>query len=144
MESEKVSAVFFDIGDTLGDVGLDEAGRVIERFEVLGGVREALGELRGSGLRLGIISDRGPVEEEEILRALREAGLLDFFDSAILLFGPKRSATIFRSAANLADLPARRCLFVGENERERGFASEAGMRTAADPRSAVRAVGGGG
>ncbi len=142
MDSEKVSAVFFDIGDTLAVISRDSSGRVIEHIEVLDGALEALGELSRRGLKLGIISDRGSVEEREVLRVLREAELLDFFEPNIILFGPKQSADIFRRAARLASLVPRRCLFVGENEREREFASEAGMRTAEDPRAAVGILGG--
>lgn len=140
MESEKVSAVFFDIGNTLGSVIRDPSGRTIERIDVLDGVLESLNELRRRGLRLGIISDRGTIEEREVLRAMREAGLLDFFEARIILFGPKQSADIFRRAARLASLAPRRCLFVGEDEPERRFASEAGMKTAADPRAAVTSI----
>lgn len=144
MSSDNVGAVFFDIGDTLASVGLDASGRVIERMEVLEGVTGALGGLRGRGFRLGVISDRGPVEEAEVLRALREAGLLDFFDPRIIVFGPKKSTEIFRRAARLARLASGRCMFVGENEAERDFASQAGMRVAEDPRAAAEALGGAG
>lgn len=139
MSSDDVGAVFFDIGDTLASVGLDASGRVIERMEVLDGVTDVLGGLRARGFRLGVISDRGPVEEAEVLRALREAGLLDFFDPHIIVFGPKKSTDIFRRAARLA---SRRCMFVGESEAERDFASQAGMRVAEDPRAAAEALGG--
>lgn len=142
MNSEDVRAVFFDIGNTLAAVELDGAGERIERLHVLEGVPEVLGELRGRGLRLGIISDRGRIAPTEVTRALRAAGLLNFFERGIIIFGPKDSSSIFRRAAQRAGLSPSSCLFIGENENERRLAEEAGMKTAADARSALPGLGG--
>lgn len=139
MTTGRQCVAFFDIGDTLGRVTVSASGDRIERVEVLPGVADALRGLRAEGARLGIISNRGGVPEEEVRRALGEAGLLDFFDAALIVFGPKDSAEIFRRAARLAGREPRACVFVGENVQERARAAEAGMGVAATPRDAAAA-----
>lgn len=137
---EQVKVVFFDIGDTLGSVRLSPSRDRIERIEVFPEVPRVLRELNERPpTRLGIISNRGRVSEEDVKRALAECGLLDSFDPNLIIFGPKDSTEIFKRAASQADLAdaPQECLFVGESVDERDFASQAGMKTAASPREAL-------
>jgi bacterial leucyl aminopeptidase len=91
--------------------------------------------LRRSGVRLGIISNIGQETEEDVRRVLEEASLYDFFEPSLLVYGAKDSPEIFRHAAEQAGHSAtpERCLFVGEDRDERGYA-EAGFRVAPHPR----------
>jgi phosphoglycolate phosphatase-like HAD superfamily hydrolase len=117
--------VFFDIGDTLARASLLDGGERLE-LAVLPEVTASLTALRDLGVRMGVISDRGPVPELEVRRALDDAGLLIFLEPELLVFGRKHSTEIFRAAAGLAG-PCERVVFVGENQAERDFASMAGF-----------------
>ncbi|HEY0319569.1 MAG TPA: hypothetical protein VGC66_01220 [Pyrinomonadaceae bacterium] len=139
METNKLSTIFFDIGETLGSVRLSPSGQSIDRIDVFTEVPEVLRDLSTRGARIGIISNRGGIAEDEVKRALEDSGLLRFFDPALIIFGRKDSTAIFQKAAALAkraDTP-QDCLFVGENPDERSFAELAGLRTAASPVDAV-------
>ena len=117
--------VFFDIGDTLARASLLDGGARLE-LAVLPEVTASLTALRDLGVRMGVLSDRGPVPEPEVRRALDDAGLLIFLEPELLVFGRKDSAEIFRAAAGLAGA-CERVVFVGENAAERDFASMAGF-----------------
>ncbi len=117
--------VFFDIGDTLARARLHDGGARLE-LAVLPEVAAALTALRDLGVRMGVLSDRGPVPEPEVRRALDAAGLLIFLEPELLVFGRKDGTEIFRTAAGLAG-PCERVVFVGENPAERDFASMAGF-----------------
>ena len=132
---ERASVFFFDIGDTLGAVTFNGAGDRIERIDVFPNVTDILRKLHERGARLGIISNRGEIPEENVLEALASAGLLSFFNTELILFGRKDSTEIFMRAARMAGHVQEpgKCLFVGENERERGFAAAAGMLVAESP-----------
>jgi beta-phosphoglucomutase-like phosphatase (HAD superfamily) len=139
MNAGQQCVYFFDIGDTLGRVSVSASGDRIERVEVLPGVLGVLRELRDRGARLGIISNRGGVPAAEVERALTQADLLGFFDPALIIFGRKDSAEIFRRAATAVGRAPGECVFVGENEAERNHATAAGMRVAPAPRAAAEA-----
>ena len=73
-------------------------------------------------------------------QALTTAGFYPFFDAdpALLIFSSevhltKNSPQIFRLACERARVPPEHCLFVGDYERERDFATEAGLQVAASP-----------
>ncbi|MET8153106.1 hypothetical protein ACIBSW_23350 [Actinoplanes sp. NPDC049668] len=117
--------VFFDIGDTLARASLLDGGTRLE-LTVLPDVTATLTALRDLGVRMGVLSDRGPVPEPEVRRALDAAGLLIFLEPALLVFGRKDGTETFRAAATLAG-PCERVVFVGENPAERDFASMAGF-----------------
>jgi hypothetical protein len=107
-------------------------------------VSAVLQELRDYGVRLGIVSDIGQEAEEHVRMVLDEAGLYDFFEPSLLFYGAKDSTEIFRRAAEQAGHSAtpERCLYVGENRAERGYALEAGFRVAPHPRLALEVLNG--
>jgi hypothetical protein len=86
----------------------------------------------------------GQEPEENVRRVLEAAGLYDFFEPNLLVYGAKNSPEIFRYAAEQAGPSARPegCLFVGEDRDERGYALEAGFRVAPHPRLALEVLGG--
>jgi leucyl aminopeptidase len=99
-----------------------------------------LGDLQRRGLRPGVISNTGDDDGAAVNEVLRAAGLLSYFDPSLLIYSKdvgltKDSPEIFRRAAEragFADAP-RRCVFVGEDAKERGFALDAGWRVAPHP-----------
>src|SRR5215210_2584677 len=145
MEIQSSPTAFFDIGNTLGSARLSprEPHR-LERLDVYPQVPEVLDELRNNGVRLGILSNIGQETEENVSRVLEEARLYDFFDPNLLVYGPKDSPDIFRRAAERAGHSSspERCLYVGEDRDERGYALEAGFRVAPHPRFALEVLGG--
>ena len=73
-------------------------------------------------------------------KILNKAGIRDFFDASLRLYSKdvglkKDSPEIFRVAAQRAGLEAmpQACLFVGEDETERGFAIAAGVQACPHP-----------
>ncbi|MEA2904340.1 MAG: hypothetical protein QOI12_1727 [Alphaproteobacteria bacterium] len=141
-----IEVIFFDIGQTLAAAHLNAAGR-LDSLEPLPGVLDVLGRLRDAGYRLGIISNTGEETSEIMRHALTNAGLYPFFasESRLLIYSSevhmtKNSPDIFRLACKRAgrDLQPQRCLFVGEDESERKFASKAGLQVAATPSDAAQ------
>lgn len=139
---ERISEVFFDIGDTLGTVEVSSTGDHIERLVLFPSIADTLQSLSDFGVRLGIISNRGNVPEPEVRRALEESGIYDYFDPGLIIYGAKDSVEIFLEASNKAGHSDFRdqCLFVGENSRERNFAAAAGLRIAKHPTQALNIV----
>lgn len=129
------AVAFFDIGDTLAAVSLPGSGDRIE-LTAFPGVREVLDDLRARGVRLGVVSDPGPIPPDEVTRALKDAGLGDHFETDLLVYGRKDAPRIFERAAERAGAPRRR-LFVGEDAAERSHALRAGFLVAPHPRLAV-------
>jgi leucyl aminopeptidase len=127
---------FFDLGNTLASVTLAAGGDRIDSLTVYPYVPGVLAELRDLGARLGIISDRGPIPAEEVNRALEAAGLLEFIEPELVVYGRKDSPAIFEQAAALAGGPDRR-LFVGEDADERAQALQAGFLVAPHPQLAL-------
>jgi bacterial leucyl aminopeptidase len=142
MVTEPAHVVYFDIGDTLGTVRFSPTLDHIERLDVFPDIPGVLVGLTAMGARLGIISNRGNIAEEEVNRALQDAGIYDNFDPDLIIYGPKNSVDIFLRAAEKAGhagAPAR-CLFVGENVLERQFAQAAGFKVAAHPSLAAQVL----
>jgi hypothetical protein len=139
---ERISDVFFDIGDTLGTVEVSLAGDHIERLVLFPSVADILQRLSDLGARLGIISNRGNVPESDVKRALENTGIYDFFDPVLIIYGAKDSVEIFLEASNKAGHSDSRnqCLFVGENQSERNFAAAAGLRVSTHPNQALNIV----
>jgi FMN phosphatase YigB (HAD superfamily) len=138
-----VEVIFFDIGDTLAVARLNDAGRLAS-LEPLPGALDALGRIRDAGYRLGIISNTGEENTPIMRQALTTAGLYPFFEAepGLLIYSSevhltKNSPQIFRLACERAGVPPERCMFVGEDERERDFALQAGLQVADSP-AAVR------
>ncbi|MFJ8106142.1 HAD family hydrolase [Streptomyces sp. NPDC096132] len=138
--------LFFDIGATLADVAVEADGSLTLRPRprvpaVLDAFRE---------LRTGIVSNPGPGEDAaaRAAAALHEAFPGRFPDGRLVLWGAKNSPDIFeRAVAATAreDSPAvaaDACVFVGEDDRERAFAGQAGLRTAPHPVFTLAAVQG--
>ena len=139
MDRERPSVVYFDIGDTLGTVRLNPRGDRIEEIKVFQQVPDVLRKLQERGAQLGIISNRGTIPEANVNEALEKAGLLAFFSPDLIFYGPKDSTAIFLRAVKQAgrENEPQQCLFVGENQDERGFASEAGLRTGESAEAAL-------
>lgn len=130
--------IFFDIGATLADahVGPDGSLTLRPRPRVMA-VLDTLREVRK-----GIVSDPGPGDgaAARAAAALRAAFPGRFTDESLVHWGAKDSRGIFDRAVESTGAAAGDCVFVGEDARERAFAREAGMRTAADPVFAVAAT----
>ena len=134
-----IKSIFFDIGDTLGIPVFSPPGQLV-RVNLFFFVADLLRSLADQGFRLGIISNTGDTDGAVLDEILNTAGIRDFFDPALRLYSKdvgleKNSSEIFRLAAERAGLAGtpQACLFVGENETERGFASDAGLRTCPHP-----------
>lgn len=135
---------FFDIGDTLAEVKVSPAGNDIEKMTILPDVLPALEELRAEDVRLGILSNRGGIEEIKVIKALENIGILPFFEHSLIIFGPKNSTEIFeRARMAVRKLGEEKqtvnqiLLFVGENAAERAFAAEADFLVASTPQAAL-------
>lgn len=139
MAKKTAPVVFCDIGDILGDPIFSPPPPHLERLDVFPFVAEVLNRLRAGGNRLGIISNTGEETADSINKVLEKGGLLELFEKNLLIYSSvvgltKNSPEIFRLAAEkagLADAPDR-CLFVGEDPRERSFAAQAGFLVARD------------
>ncbi|MFF7969801.1 HAD family hydrolase [Streptomyces sp. NPDC007905] len=131
--------IFFDIGATLADAHVKPDGSlVLEPRPRVMAVLDALREVRK-----GIISHPGPGDgaTARAAAALREAFPGRFTDEALVHWGAKDGRGIFDQAvASTGGAAADDCVFVGEDARERAFAREAGMRTAAHPVFALAAM----
>ena len=130
------AVVFFDIGNTLASVAISPSGDRIDRLAVYPYVPGVLTELRERGARLGIISNRGDIPAEEVNQALQTAGLRDFFEPELVVYGAKDTPRIFEQAAAQADTPDS-ILFVGEDAAERAHAVQAGFVVAPHPQLAL-------
>ncbi|MDQ3802364.1 MAG: HAD family hydrolase [Acidobacteriota bacterium] len=130
------AVVFCDIGNILGVPRFSPPPPTLEVFSFVEG---ALTELRDKGVRLGVISNTGDETAETMDEILKKSGILDYFEPNLLIYSSvvgktKDSPEIFElaaEAAGLADHPER-CLFVGEDPRERSFAAQAGFGVARD------------
>jgi hypothetical protein len=139
---DRITAVaFFDIGDTLASVGLSPSGEEIESLTAYPYVPGVLDELRGRGVRLGVLSHRGPIPAQEVDRALESAGLRGFFEPDLVIYARKDSPQVFREAASRAGGPGR-VLFVGEDPAERAHAVAAGLLAAPHPLLALPVLDG--
>jgi len=130
------AVAFFDIGDTLASVAVSPSSDRIDALSVFPYVPGVLAALRDRSVRLGIISNRGPIPADEVDRALKAAGLWEFFEPELVVYGPKDSPRIFAQAAQRAGSPDL-ALFVGEIAGERAQASLAGFLVAAHPELAL-------
>jgi FMN phosphatase YigB (HAD superfamily) len=137
-------AVFFDIGDTLASAVV-EASR-LARLEVYPFVSDVLGRLRagseGVSVSLGLISNTGHESAARMNAVLAEAGLADLVDVGLCLFSSvegldKSQPALFALARDRAELPASRCVFVGENPDERAVAASVGFRVSPHPLHAL-------
>jgi bacterial leucyl aminopeptidase len=130
------TVAFFDIGNMLASVMISSSGDRIEKLVVYPYVPGVLGEFRNRGARLGIISNPGSLPAADVSRALEAAGLWNFFEPELVIYGPKDSPRIFEQAAAQAGSPDR-LLFVGEDPGERAQALQAGFLVAPHPQLAL-------
>ena len=138
------AVAFFDIGNTLASVRVSATENRIEELIVFGDVPPVLRELRQKGVRLGILSDRGEIPEENVNEALKRAGLFQYFDRKLILYGPKDSSRLFERAAaqvlqrsESASDERPVLLFVGEDSSERAQARAVDFLVAPHPRLAL-------
>ena len=129
--------IFFDIGETLGQVAMNPDGRAV-RLSVYPYILPIITALRERRLRLGVISNTGDRPQVEIDALLDETGIASFFDHTLLLYSSvlgleKNSPEIFLRSAEIAQEPAENCMFVGEASWERANAAAAGMRICPHP-----------
>jgi leucyl aminopeptidase len=134
-----ISAIFFDLGDTLGVPVLSVDHR-LERFEPFQFAQPVSMELREKGIRLGVISNTGEEPGARLNEILKQCALLDYFQPILLIYSKdvglkKDSPKIFQHAAKAAGLEGmpEQCLFVGEDAAERGHAMTAGWRVCPHP-----------
>jgi bacterial leucyl aminopeptidase len=130
------AVVFFDVGNTLAVVAVSPSGDRIDRLAVYPYVPGVLAGLRERGARLGIISNRGAIPAENVNQKLRAAGLWDFFEPELVVYGAKDSPRIFEQSAAQAGTQTR-MLFVGEDAAERAQAVQAGFLVAPHPQLAL-------
>jgi leucyl aminopeptidase len=134
-----ITAIFFDLGDTLGVPVLSFDYR-LERFDPFEFAAPVLKTFRGQQLRLGVISNTGDEPGSSVNQVLEQAALLHYFEPSLLIYSrdvgiKKDSPRIFEYAAEAAGLAeaAEQCLFVGEDARERSHALAAGWLVCPHP-----------
>ena len=146
-----IKSIFFDIGDTLGIPAFSPPPAGSFASTCFSSWRSCSAPCPIEAC--GSASYRTPAisTARAWTRSLNAAGIRDFFDPALRLYSKdvgleKNSPEIFRVAAERAGLAAtpQACLFVGENETERGFASDAGLRTCPHPLLVSGVLGDGG
>ena len=94
--------------------------------------------MKGGGVRLGLVSYAGREGEEDARVALRSSGMDGLFEPDLFVHGGGASRELFERAARQAGLAGtpQRCLYVGEDRDERGYALQAGILAAPHPRLA--------
>jgi FMN phosphatase YigB (HAD superfamily) len=138
--SDKIAAVFFDLGGTLGTPVVSAAPVHLIGFDVFPFVAVLLESLRQRQVRLGLISNTGADGHETVDAVLAKSGLLAFFEPELRIYSrdvghTKAETKIFQIAIDRAGMSNEpdQCLFVGEDAEERGVAVDAGMRVLSDP-----------
>jgi len=132
-------AVFFDLGDTLGEATVGGDPPRLVRFDAFPYAAEVLTELQARGLRCGVISNTGNSRGVEVEAVLVPTGLLDRIDPALRLYSAdegvtKASPEIFHRAVARAGCSNSECVFVGEDSAERSVALSAGWQVCPHPR----------
>jgi len=139
VQTNDVSVVFCDVGNILGVPRFTPPPPHLEGLDIFPFVADSLRELRQRGIRLGIISDTGDETEKTVNEVLEKSGIYEFFTPELLIYSSavglgKNSPEIFQLAASKAGFKnnPERCLFVGEDPRERSYADQAGLRVGRD------------
>jgi FMN phosphatase YigB (HAD superfamily) len=134
MPAQRIQAIFFDIGDTLGH--RDAAGQ----FHVFAGTLQLLAAMKSTlGLRLGVITNLPQgMTTAEIRQILSDAGILSFLDPQGVVTSAdapaaKPDKAIYQFAAGRIHLPEAACLYVGESPAEVQGAIDAGMAAILKP-----------
>jgi putative hydrolase of the HAD superfamily len=102
-----------ELTELIEDSALDGSERLVN------GAAETLAELRGAGIRLGVISDTGFSPGRVLRRFLERAGVLDCFVPGALAFSdevgvPKPHPHIFASALAALDVGPAEAAHVGD------------------------------
>lgn len=140
MNRTSARVIFFDIGDTLvRRVAASPSG---EQFTWIPGAKDTLKAVRDAGLRLGLLSNTGPLTRNQLLARLPNDFDFGFFDQTLVVLSSevgleKPDPRIFRLAVNLAQqlpfegvnlqIDAWHCLFCGESLAECLIAQQVGM-----------------
>ena len=124
MVNTEIQAIFFDIGETL----VQNSGIWVP------GSKELLEDISSTDLRLGLISNTGNLNRNDLASQLpNDFNFQDFEDQLILLSFEvgieKPDIRIFLQAVKKAAVPPWTCIFVGEKLIETFAAQRAGMRT---------------
>ncbi|MDR6859874.1 M20/M25/M40 family metallo-hydrolase [Variovorax guangxiensis] len=138
MNTQPIRAVFFDLGDTLGEASSEGDPPRLVRFDAFPYAPEVLAQLQARGLRCGIISNTGDARGAEVEAVVAPTGLLDRIDPALRLYSAdegvtKASPEIFDRAAACAGVSGAECVFVGEDSLERHVALTTGWRVCPHP-----------
>ncbi|MDY3561786.1 HAD-IA family hydrolase [Gemmata sp. JC673] len=126
MDPLSIRAAFFDLGDTLV---------VASDRRWVAGAREALTDLRGRGLRLGVISNTGNRSRAELAELLPPDFDWGVFCGPLVLLSAeigvaKPDPEIFRRAVAASGVTAPECLFCTESLLDALVAQRVGMRAA--------------
>ena len=119
-----IKVVFFDIGNTL-----------ISEKKWLPGVREFVAKLKTNQIRVGLISNTGRMNREELSGLLPEDFMFDDFEEGIVLLSSevgieKPARAIFSLAVQHANVSPWETMFVGESLTETVAAQSSGMQAA--------------
>jgi len=136
------TVIFFDLGDTLVIPEFDAVG-TLAALKPLPFVGEVLDALRAGTdhhpPRLGLMSNTPAAATRESMQALlSHAGLFARLDPALLMYSSvegltKNDKAFFTRGATRAGVPAARCIFVGEDAKERATATSAGLQVSFHP-----------
>jgi putative hydrolase of the HAD superfamily len=126
MSARRVSAIFFDLGDTLVRSGVRAW---------VPGAKATLEALRAKSVGLGIISNTEDLSRSQLSALLPEDFRFDAFATPLILLSSeigveKPSPEIFAAAVSRANVEASECLYCGENLVETLVAQAVGMRVA--------------
>lgn len=120
-----IEVVFFDIGDTLA---------VVSTREWVPGAKSALAALASKGLRLGLLSNTGPLTRDQVTDLLPTDFDWSVFEPDLVLLSSevgheKPKLPIYLVALARAGVAPDRCCFVGERLEENLAAQRVGMRS---------------
>lgn len=118
--------IFFDLGQTLV---------VTDTRRMVPGAAAALSQLRGAGVRLGVISNTANLTRAQLIARLPPTFDLNIFEPALVLLSSevgveKPNPVIFSRAVAQAGVPARECLYCSEDLLETLAAQGVGMMAA--------------
>lgn len=122
------TVVFFDLGDTL----VVRRNEKDERRVWAPGAKQALASLSKTALRLGILSNTGGYDREQLRKILPiDFDYGTFEEGLVVLSGEvgekKPEPKIYAIAIERAGVPAEQILYVGEDSEETRAAETAGM-----------------
>lgn len=116
--------IFFDLRGTLGAVRRYDSGPVLEVYPFMRGVRSELGV---PGTRLGLVCDTCAAcypTVDVVQRMLEAAGISDWFEAELCVFGATNTIDVFQRARALA---GSSCWYVSRDAVACARAEEAGL-----------------